>query len=92
MENKLEYIIEGVLVACEQNNLKPSDDMVLDCATRIWNTQFINVSKDTRAPLDTGATDKQIATMKKLFIEFKDGISKKEASDLIGKKIDTFKD
>ena len=86
---EIDNIIQGLKVACDGNQLKPSDDMVLDCATRIWSTKFINASKNGKGD---AATEKQIATMKKLFIEFKDGISKKDASDLIRKKVDSFKD
>lgn len=86
---EIDTIIKALRIACEDNACKDvSDDMVLDCATRMWSTHFIQSSKNGKS--GDGATEKQITTMKKLNIEFKDGINKKDASDLIGKKIESF--
>lgn len=82
---EIDTIIKALKIACDDNACKDvSDDMVLDCATRIFNTKKMNGKGGD------GATEKQITTMKKLNIEFKDGINKKDASDLIGKKIESF--
>ena len=85
---EIDTYVKALDIICEENGLKPSHDMILDCAVRCFITDKIGAKKENTS---NGATEKQISTMKKLGIEAKDGISKKEASDLIGKKIDSFK-
>ena len=88
---ELDTIIKTIKLCCEQNEIKPSDDMILDCATRIWSTKFINTAKNGGSA-SVGATEKQKETLKKFYINFGEGISKKDASDLISKKIESLKD
>ena len=89
---KIDTIIKALKAICNANELNATPDMVLDCATRIYVTGVINRAKQgaKQGSNDLGATDKQLATLKNLYVEFKEGISKKEASDLISKKIDSF--
>ena len=87
---EIDTILKALKVVCDENKVDATPDMILDCATRIWCTKFISASKN--GSTSSGATDKQIATMEKLNIEFDKNISKKDASSLISKKIDTFKD
>jgi hypothetical protein len=62
-----------------------SDDMILDCATRIFNSMNLNNKKESK---EEKATDKQISLLKRL--NYKGDISvltKKEASVLIDEGI-----
>jgi len=89
--DKIDTIVKALKIICENNEIAPSDDYILDSAVRIYNTTRITESKANGAKSDVvGATDKQKETLKKFNIEFKPDISKKEASDLISKKIESF--
>lgn len=83
---ELDTLIKAIKVICETNDLKGvSHDAILDCAVRMHNTTKIQDGKSEDA-----ATEKQKETLKKFSIEFKDDISKKDASKLISDKIDSF--
>lgn len=78
--------------------LQPTADMVLDCATRIYNTLLIQnhappgkmsglTSSPLIAPPDGPPTEKQIHMIKKLNIPYHAGMTKREATKLIGEKL-----
>lgn len=81
---------------CEAGIEQCSDDVVLDCAVRIYNSQIIEsrgykpsggimplVAKgETQQTPAEPATDKQVGLLKK-FNRYKPGLSKKEASQII---------
>ena len=89
--DNIDNIITALFVACKQEGIKPSDDMMLDCATRIWSTKFINASKGGQGgSSDTGATDKQKTAMTNMSLPFTDATTKDEAKALISAKIASF--
>lgn len=78
--------------------IKPSDDIILDCAVRIFISQSINESKDKRVKemkesvLQEKATEKQLAYLEKLGYEGKtDKLSKEEAKVLIKEMLENGK-
>jgi len=63
-------------------NFKPSDDMVLDCATRILNTNHMEKESKKEMPIEL-ATDKQKYRLGKLGVNCPKDLTKKEAIQLI---------
>ena len=96
--DKLDTIIKALKVILGQNQLEASADTILDCAVRLHITDKINANKGPAHEIVNGvtitrdalATDKQIATLKKLGVQFNENITKSEASQLISKKIESF--
>ena len=86
---ELDTIIKSLKVICGQNEMKDaSSDMILDCAMRLHISNRISAERAGRS--SEGATEKQKDTLKKFSIEFKDDITKKDASKLISDKINSF--
>jgi len=79
---KLKEIINRVKESCEDNNIKPDDNTILDCSTRILNSQSIKEARDNSKP-----TEKQINLLKKLKIIIPSNLTRPEASKLIDSKI-----
>ena len=79
---KLKEIINRVKESCEDNNIKPDDNTILDCSTRILNSQSIKEARDNSKP-----TEKQINLLKKLKIIIPSNLTRPEASKLKDSKI-----
>ena len=87
---EIDTIVKALRIICKDNEMNDaSSDMILDCAVRLHITDKIGAQKDGNAPVDNSATDKQKSTLVKFGIEFSNNITKKEASNLISKKIDS---
>ena len=91
----LDEIITTIKTVCKANEMADcSRDMILDCAMRMCISCRISEERkgsSSSGSSDVMATDKQKATMTKLGIEIQaNTITKKGASDLIGKKIASF--
>jgi len=78
-------ILEMLRDSCLETDLRPDDNIILDCSTRIFISQNIENNKSKK---DTSlATEKQIALLKKMRINIPEGLTKKGASDLIKQKL-----
>jgi len=90
--------IEQVKIACNKAELRVPDEAILENATRIYNTEFIQNSKGfikKESPKNaeikddgTPATEKQIGALKKMRIKHNPGITKQEAFKLISERIE----
>lgn len=83
---ELKKIIKGIKSICDDEGLRPDDNTILDSATRIYNTQYIQDKKsqsNSSWEKEELATEKQIATLKKLKKPVKQGLTKKEAFTII---------
>jgi len=78
---KLKEIIKRVKESCEENNIKPDDNTLLDCSTRILNSQTIKEAKKDKD--NSKPTEKQINLLKKLKIAIPSKLTRLEASKLI---------
>ena len=102
MQNTLKEMIERVLDSCDnhRSHFRPTSDMVLDCATRIFisqnisnerniNKKILQDSQDNIPKLELPkmlATDKQKYALKNIGIDFNsETITKQEAFNLIKK-------
>lgn len=78
----LKHIIIEMKKICLEQGLKPSDDMVLDCSTRIFNSP--RHQSDSYEPPVEKATSKQIWFLKKNGYEGDyENMTKAEASHFI---------
>ena len=84
-QEKFNEILKTIRNTLKQNGIFASNDMALDCATRIYNQEIINNIKTTKPKTNfTPATKKQRDYLKGMSIDFDEKtISKKEASKLI---------
>lgn len=55
----LKDIISAVKISCEENKIKPSDDMILDCSTRIFNSQNIKIGEKKIVSVETPQREKE---------------------------------
>ncbi len=87
--------IKNVILACNQAEIRVSNESILENATRIYNTEFIqNSRKPQNAQLkehNEPATEKQIGALKKMRISHDDDITKQQAFELIREKIESGK-
>ncbi len=89
--DKLDTILKALKVICKENNVTPENDMLLDCAVRIYITEKINKARNgATIPLDTGATEKQKTAMTNMKLAFNDTTTKEEAKKIISDKINSF--
>ena len=82
---KIDTIIKALKIIATTAEIKPSDDMILDCAVRIYHGEKIQSSKGNTSA--TSPTEKQKTTMTNMKIPFDKDTTKKEASKLIGDKM-----
>lgn len=89
LENLQEIIKEMKKILKEEKLTDCSADIVVESATRIFNTQFINSNKTSYTPKEETdePTEKQINFLKKVK-KYKEGMTKKEASVMIGEHIE----
>lgn len=77
---ELKEIIFALKTTAKETGLQISDEMILDCAVRIYNSGSRTEKKDDKA------TEKQIKLLYKLDADFnEETITKREAMDLITK-------
>lgn len=75
----LKNIIKEILSYRKELDFNPDDNIILDCATRIFNNPHIgNIEYK-----EEQATEKQINLLKRLTKDIPEGLTKKEASKLI---------
>jgi len=79
---ELSEIILMVKHASEQHLVSVSDDMILDCSTRIFNSQ--NFEKKENKNYTNKPTEKQLFVLKKLKIPNIDKVTFQEATKIIG--------
>ena len=85
MEN-LKNIIKEILSYRKELNFNPSDDTILECSTRIFNSMNINKNKIEISDRDNKPTEKQINTLKKLGVKDIDKLTRNECTKIIGDK------
>lgn len=87
----MKEIIEMLKQACKETNLTVSQDMILDCAVRIYNTKSIDHKNTAQNNISQKqiqeATEKQKNMLNTLGIKFDKNISKQEAYQLIAEKL-----
>ena len=82
---ELKEIIFALKTTAKETGLQISDEMILDCAVRIYNSGSRTEKKD-----DEKATEKQIKLLYKLEADFnEETITKREAMDLITKLMES---
>ena len=77
---ELKKVIQDLKKLRTEETLKINDEVLFDGALRLFISNNIQNSKQL-------ATEQQKRLMKKLKIEFKSNITKKEAQELISKKL-----
>ena len=84
---ELQSVIRELKKICKEADIEVSHDVFLECATKLYNTRYIQYSKDntlqksktTQEP----ATKKQLETLKKLKIPISNDLTKQEAYQII---------
>lgn len=99
MIDKLKQIVQDFQEIKKETKLKElSDDMLFDCAVRVFNSSNINNSKSNNftkpGPAPTNnidnkalATENQISYLKRLKVKIPDGLTKLEAIGLIDQAV-----
>ena len=78
--NDLRDIIKSLKILCKEENLEVQDNMLFDCAVRIFNSKGINSKEKPDEPI----SDKQKAFLKKQEYEGDiDNLTKKQAHKII---------